>query len=337
MSASNLRWRRVAVALGLTAAAALAHAQAGATPGSAAPAGSGPHPALMESPAGLPTHTLYRPRDLAALGAARLPLVVWGNGACVNIGNRFRPFLTEIASHGFAVLALGPIVDLGTAAVGDPAGMPSTPASGSPAARAAAQGALPARISGGNRPSDTTPAQMIEAIDWAIAENRRSGSPLAGRIDTAQIAVMGQSCGGLQAIDAARDARVKTLGVWNSGLFTDDQRAWVIAAANVTKASLKTLHTPVIYVTGEPSEVAFDNADDDFARIDHLPVVRAWREGTGHAGTYREINGGAYAPVAVAWLRWQLKGDPEAASMFRGERCGLCVDPKWHMKTKRID
>src|SRR6185312_3939166 len=52
------------------------------------PIGSGPHPAIMEVDPGLPTHTLYRPADLAAGG--RLPVVVWGNGACWNAGNSFR-------------------------------------------------------------------------------------------------------------------------------------------------------------------------------------------------------------------------------------------------------
>jgi hypothetical protein len=34
-------------------------------------------------------------------------VVAWGNGACINAGNRFRIFLTEIASHGYLVAANG--------------------------------------------------------------------------------------------------------------------------------------------------------------------------------------------------------------------------------------
>ena len=73
------------------------------------PIGSGPHPAIMEVDPGLPTHTLYHPADLAAGG--RLPVVVWGNGACWNAGNSFRWFLSDIASYGYMVIAVGPIVD----------------------------------------------------------------------------------------------------------------------------------------------------------------------------------------------------------------------------------
>src|SRR5207237_6094971 len=63
------------------------------------PLGSGPFKAIMSQEDGLPEQVAYYPADLAALGAKKLPIVVWGNGACINAGNRFRQFLTEIASH----------------------------------------------------------------------------------------------------------------------------------------------------------------------------------------------------------------------------------------------
>ncbi|WP_457419382.1 alpha/beta hydrolase [Roseateles sp. P5_E7] len=303
------------------------------------PLGTGRHPAVMLAEPTLPTHTVYRPKALATLGDEKLPVVVWGNGACVNTGNRFRHFLTEIASHGFLVVALGPIgpAEVESSAGGMRAISRGQPAAGSPAAVMAAGGRLLQLTPGVMPPPYTTANQFIDAIDWAIAENQRAGSPLAGRIDTQAIAVMGQSCGGLQAIDAARDRRVKALGVWNSGLFPEDGRAWQIAAARFTKADLGRLHTPALYVSGDPSDIAFANADDDFDRIAGVPVVRAWRDKTGHGGTYNESHGGAFGPVGVAWLRWQLKGDDAAARMFTGERCGLCTQPEWHVRKKRLD
>ena len=298
--------------------------------------GTGPYPAIMEQDPALSTHTLYRPQDMAALAGNKLPIVAFANGACRNLGNSFRYFLTEIASHGFLAIAIGPI---GPQEVEVASSLNrGQPAAGSPAAVQAAAGKLIGPTAENKiSPAYTTARQLVDAIDWAQAENKRPGSKFFGRLDTAQIAVMGQSCGGLQAIDAAHDPRVKTLGVWNSGAFSDDKRALEIAAAQATKADLKTLRVPAIYVTGEPSDVAFKNAEDDFSRIEGIPLFRAWREQTGHGGTYREPNGGAFGRVAVAWLQWQLKGDRTAAKMFTGADCGICKLADWHVSKKNID
>lgn len=297
------------------------------------PQGSGPYPAVMLQDPTLPSHTIYVPAKLSALGGEKLPIVAWANGACVNVGNRFRYFLTEIASHGYLAIANGTIERPG----GEGASLSSKEIRGNPAPGSPAALRTPDSPKIDYIPSDTTPQQLIDAIDWAIKENSRPGSKYYGKLDTSKIAVMGQSCGGLQAIVAAHDPRVSALGVWNSGLFSKDGLALRIAAADAPKSILKTLKVPVIYVTGEPSDVAYNNADDDFSRIEGVPALRVWREKTGHTGTYREPNGGAFGKVAVAWLQWQLKGEKGAAKMFLGPDCGLCRMPEWHVRKKNLD
>jgi dienelactone hydrolase len=303
-------------------------AVSGATSGhpSAAPAGSGPWPAVMEADAGLPTHTIYRP---ARLPAAALPIVAFANGGCENAGNRFRPFLTEIASHGYLVVAIGPIVPDGDGPPGRVA-----PAPGSPAAARPELAGSTSLVPGSTRPSPTYAAQLTQAIDWAIAENARPGSPYHGRLDRSRIAVMGQSCGGLQAIDAAHDPRVRTLAVLNSGVFPARGRSWEIAAAHADIADLATLHGSVLYLTGDLQDAAFPQSEDNYARTNHIPAVRLWRENTPHMGTYREENGGAFGAVVVAWLAWQLKGDQAAGRQFLGAGCSLCTQPEWHVQSR---
>jgi len=278
--------------------------------------GSGPYPAIIAEDPQLPQHTLYRPGNLEALGNRTLPIVAWGNGGCFDNGTAFRWFLSEVASYGFLVIANGSIG-------ADPLPPRSLPRTG-PAPRLAD---LP--------PPATHTAQLLQAIDWAQKENARSGSALRGHLATDRVAVMGQSCGGVQAIEAARDPRVKTAMIWNSGLFPEPSAMG--GGRTMDKRDLAKLHGPAAYISGDATDIAFVNANDDFKRISAIPVLRAYERGVTHGGTYSEPNGGEFAGVAVAWLLWQLRGDAHAGRLFTGAQCGLCVNPRWVAEKKHID
>lgn len=278
-------------------------------------AGTGRFAAMKEEAASLPNHVLYRPRNLAGLGTTRLGVYVFGNGACVDDGASSRLHLLEVASHGYLAIAPGRILT-GPGARGAP---PPAPAS------------QPAQLNVKSSYRD-----LLSAIDWALAQNADATSPYYQRIDTRAIAASGYSCGGAQAMRVAADPRVKTLVMMNSGLFADGQSA-AIPEMDVRKAALKSLHTPVLYVIGGETDVAYGNSQDDFSRIDHVPVVLANLKGVGHGGTYWEPNGGKAAAVVVAWLDWQLRGDARAKQLFAGADCSLCKDPAWSVQRKRID
>jgi dienelactone hydrolase len=264
-------------------------------PPAAAGPGTGAHPAILEGDPSLPTHAIYRPENLAPFGKnLKLPLVVWANGACYNYSTHYAPFLTEIASHGFLVIAIGPAA--------------------------------------GGTGNDTKSSQLLDAIDWATAENQRAGSKYAGKVDIAKIAVMGHSCGGLEALEVAPDPRVTTAVIWSSGVLNDFTKGPAMPV-HVTKDTLQQLHSPVAYFTGGTKDVAYPNATDDFARIHKIPAFLASLE-VGHGGTYAQPNGGPFGVVGVAWLEWQLKGDKRAAKMFTGAACGLCTDSRWTVQQK---
>ena len=274
--------------------------------------GTGHFAAMKEEVASLPRHVVYRPKDLDALGRTKLGVVAWGNGGCSEDGASSRFHLLEIASHGYLVIASGRILS-------GPGAPPREP-------RPAAQ---PGQI----QPPRTLASDLTDAIDWALAENKRSGSPFFDRIDPSLIAYSGWSCGGLQALQVAKDPRVKTLVLHNTGVLNDGPGA--IPGMDVRKDVLQTVHTPAIYILGGPKDIAYANGMDDFKRMSHVPVAVA-NLPVGHGGTFNEPNGGAAASVAVSWLDWQLRGDVQSSKRFVGEDCGLCKDAQWSFERKQF-
>jgi len=308
------------------------------------PTGSGPYSAIIEGDPGVPGHTIYRPENLSAFSQKNsLPVVAWGNGACANSSQFYAPFLAEIASRGFLVVAIGPFT---------PGGTPN---------RGGMGGGM--GMAGG-----TKSAQLLEALDWATAENQRPDSKYYQKLNPSKFAVFGHSCGGLQALEVAPDPRITTVLVMDSGIFGPGgapkigmppggapkaggpqgeapqagapqggapKMPAMGGAMAITKDVLQKLHSPVIYIIGGEKDIAYPQAVDDFAKIDKVPVAMANFD-VGHGGTYNQPNGGEFGKIAVAWLQWTLKGDETAGKMFTGQSCGLCNDAKWKFEKKKM-
>jgi dienelactone hydrolase len=297
--------------------------------------GSGPYTAIIEGDPGVPEHTIYRPENLSSFDQKNpLPIFAWGNGACMNSNTMYAPFLAEIASHGFLVVAIGPYSAEGFSARGGPSG----------------------GMMGGGM-GDTKSAQLLEALDWATAENKSKDSKYYQKLDPSKFAVSGHSCGGMQALEVGADPRVSTTLPMDSGLFAGGlpkmgvpktgapkegfpkegaQPKMRMALPTIGKDHLQKLHSPVLYIDGGESDMAYPNGEDDFARIDKVPIAIAHFDDVGHGGTFNQTNGGEFGKVAVAWLKWQLKGDETAKKMFSGSDCGLCKDAKWEYKKKKM-
>ncbi len=308
--------------------------------------GTGSYKAIVVSDSSLATHAIYRPADLSSFGdAAKLPILAWGNGACANSSQEHQNFLSEIASRGYLVVAIGPLQE-------------------------ESQGGR------GGRGGGTKSSLLTDAIDWAVAQNANEQSIYFGKLDTSKIAVAGMSCGGLQALEVSPDPRVSTTMVCNSGVIggggpsrprvpatpsadkaeeqtdapkTSGENGDVAAPPApparrpggmpgmpaVTKELLTKLHAPILYLLGGESDIAYQNGMDDYRRIEKLPAFVANMD-VGHGGTYGRPHGGEYATVAAAWLDWQLKGDQEAAKMFVGEDFALSKAENWKVEKKNI-
>ena len=175
----------------------------------------------------------------------------------------------------------------------------------------------------------STTQQQIESIDWIIAQNADPKSPYYNKIDVKNICVAGMSCGGLQTLYNCADPRIKTLMICNSGLFKDTNRTQAVGGMPMPeKSKLKEIHSSIIYILGGTTDIAYENGMDDFHQISHVPCC-ATNFPVGHGGTYRQPHGGEFTVVALNWLNWQLKGDKQAAKMFKGKDCELSKREGW--------
>lgn len=256
--------------------------------------GTGNYKAVMQEFDGFDAHTVFLPQDLSKFSKQNpLPVLVWGNGACIDSPFEHYLFLNEIASQGYLVVATGYIP------------MDDKPYEG---------------------PRSKT-EQQIQSIDWAIAQNSDKNSPLYGKVDTKKICAAGMSCGGLQTLYNCADPRISHYMICNSGLFNNPGGS-LPGMPMPTKDKLASVHGPILYMLGGKEDIAYENGMDDFHRINNVPAI-AINYPVGHGGTYREPHGGEFRFPAIAWLNWQLKGDKEASKMFLGDKPGILDREKW--------
>jgi hypothetical protein len=261
----------------------------------------GPYKVASGPAFGSPGYLVFHPAALDGFPKKdTLPVMVWGNGGCAIDSTRYSGFLTTIASHGFLVMG-------------------TVPQEGAPRRQANAD-------------------DLRAAIDWAGRENARTGSPLKGKIAVDKVAVMGQSCGGFLSVALGADPRVKTIGVFNSGV----QAAPAAPAKGKggpgfpTAADLPKLHGPVLLINGHEPDFMMAQSLATFEAINHVPAFYGARHNAGHTATVLHPGGGEFANVASSWLKWTLKNDKKAARMFEGKNCGLCTNSNWDVRSRGI-
>lgn len=148
--------------------------------------GSGSYKAIVTTEETLQEFVVYRPENMkeAVKKGGTLPLIAFANGGCNNTSITHEKVLSEIASHGYIVIALGPM-----------------------------QMSLDDR-----KIEKAETSMMIEAIDWATSQNKNKKSNFYKKIDIDKVAVGGKSCGGAQVLVVANDPRIKTYLMYNTGI-----------------------------------------------------------------------------------------------------------------------
>jgi len=237
------------------------------------------YPYMVIDNSSTPGFTVYKPSDMKGIVAkqGRLPIFVFGNGACSHDSSYYIPMFASMVKSGYIVIA-----------VGDNENKPDS----------------------GNHDMSTIGKDdnLLDAVDWISKESVKPWSDLCNNVDIFNIAVGGHSCGGAQAMSVSYDPRIKSTIMFNSGLGD-------IEMAGASTRNLKDLHNPIIYLIGGPEDIAYKNAALDYQRIDKVPAVSV-NYNVGHGGTYGQEDGGVVGKVALLWLDWNLKGKKEASKYF---------------------
>jgi hypothetical protein len=320
--------------------------------------GSGPYAAIVEGDPGAPDHTIYRPKDLSAFNKNNpMPVLAWGNGGCSASSQMHANFLAEVASHGFLVIALGPYKAPGGGGATGGGGMMGGMGGGTKSAQ------MLEAIDWATKENKNKESKYYEKVDplkFAVAGMSCGGlQALEVSTDERVKTTMVMDSGLLGTSGGAPGAGAPGAGAPGGGMMRGGAPGagapgtgapgggmmrgggapggGMAGMPALGKEHLQKLHAPVIYIEGGPSDIAYQNGLDDYAKIEKVPVAFTSYDDVGHGGTYSQPNGGEFGKVASAWLKWQLKGDQTAKKMFSGKDCGLCKEGKWKFDKKKID
>jgi len=219
----------------------------------------------------------------------------------------FADFPTEIASHGFIVIANG---------------APSPRPTAAPAQATQTSGLLDSLSSSLSLLSQgiTTASWQADSMKWVFDNN---GKTKWGDIDLDKIAAAGQSCGGIESYTVSlSDPRIKHTVLFNSGYIDRT------AASN-----LKNIKHSVAYFLGDITDVAFSNGKQDFALLpENVPALLANAD-VGHLGEFFQKQGGLNGRIAVPYFKWILKGDEKSKQMFFSQPTAFAKDG-WNITIK---
>lgn len=185
----------------------------------------------------------------------------------------------------------------------------------------------------GNQDKGTGTGQTaITTLNYMLAQNEDPSSVFYHKIDTENIGITGFSQGGSAVFNA--------LSKYDEGsLF---KAAAPLSPASESAASFvgypydsSLVRCPVLIFTGTEgkfeteSVIPFAKLNEQYDKIT-APKAMARRVGMDH--DHMMYSAGGYV---IAWFRWQLMGDQEAATVFIGESPELMTNPLY--QDQRID
>ena len=161
-------------------------------------------------------------------------------------------------------------------------------------------------------------AEMQRGLDFVLAENANSASPLYGKVDTAMLGASGHSQGRGAPVRVGAESRiVATVPIQGAG-------APGVAA----------LKGPTFLIAGEMDTLVSPASIETAFAAATVPAVYGVSMGQDHL-----MPGQNPTPIleaVTAWFRAHLAADQNARALFYGEACGLCDDPTWSLQRRNL-
>ncbi|MGB3799761.1 MAG: hypothetical protein WA952_08080 [Lewinella sp.] len=148
--------------------------------------GSGPYSAIAATEKSLPDFVVYRPENLdeSVEAEGKLPVVIWANGGCMNSSIHHERLLSEVASHGYVIVAIGSL-----------------------------------QMTVEDRIHEHTPDdELRRGLDWIAEQAETENSDYFQQVDLDKVAVAGMSCGGAQVMHLSGEPRATTYLMFNFGM-----------------------------------------------------------------------------------------------------------------------
>ncbi|MET0344051.1 MAG: alpha/beta hydrolase [Polyangiales bacterium] len=156
---------------------------------------------------------------------------------------------------------------------------------------------------------------LLKSLEVLTRLNSTRTSPYYQKLDLTRVGASGHAQGGVAAIIAAEDKRVRTI---------------LPIASSVLSEPLK----PVLYLTGEKDAIVpYDLVKEAFDATE-APKVFVLSKLADHVSPIQEAFL-LHAPMA-AWFRAELLNEPEARAFFRGPSCTLCANPDYAVENKDL-
>lgn len=171
-----------------------------------------------------------------------------------------------------------------------------------------------------NSPNTGSANEMLQGVDWLLAQNGAQGSALYQKLDAERIGATGHSQGGFGTCAATRDRRISTIA---------PLQGFRPPAASYRGTTFAVAGRQDTIVTPTGIEGGFDRYNGGPAIFGELASATHtnWMRGTGEAGA-------AMNEAVVAWMRVHLMNDQTLRSRFYGPGCGYCRNTDWRVKQK---